>query len=580
LLLLRNVNGFNEVKNHSQAVSSQRRRKESKMRSKTIKRIAAATLAVATIIGVAACGGSNGSNGTEAASTSNQILYGGDAGSPTFVRNFNPFSSSRRQGINFMFEPLQVVNAIDGKATPFLATGGKIIDPQTIEYTIREGVKWSDGEDFTADDVVFTFNLVKENPALDTLGVWQHIDTIESTDSTVTFHLKEADIPAETIINQQLIVPEHIWKDVDDPVKWTNEDPVGTGPYVIDTFGPNQYTLKKNENYWQNDKVAVEKIVAPASNKQLDIVNKGYDWAYSFITDVDKTWVGANKQHNHYWFPPGGTVSLYPNLTKKPFDDVNFRKGLSYAINRDKIAKDAELGYVDGASQAGLLLPNWEDWINEDIPNRGKVEQDTDKALEYFAKAGYTQNDGKLVDASGKQLELNITVPNGYTDWLRGMQSAQSQLGKLGITVKLTQPQPAAYTQAQNNGDFDLIVSSFGGTGSLYQDFNNLLNSEFATPVGTSTSANFERYKSDEADQLLAQLRATADEDEQKEIVDQLQQIVYDEVPVVTMFYGGLWGLYSDKNFTGWPSEDNPYAPPTTWNSSMLLVVTNLKKAN
>ena len=550
------------------------------MRSKTIERIAAATLAVATIIGVAACGGSNGSNGTEAASTSNQILYGGDAGSPTFVRNFNPFSSSRRQGINFMFEPLQVVNAIDGKATPFLATGGKIIDPQTIEYTIREGVKWSDGEDFTADDVVFTFNLVKENPALDTLGVWQHIDTIESTDSTVTFHLKEADIPAESIINQQLIVPEHIWKDVDDPVKWTNEDPVGTGPYVIDTFGPNQYTLKKNENYWQNDKVAVEKIVAPASNKQLDIVNKGYDWAYSFITDVDKTWVGANKQHNHYWFPPGGTVSLYPNLTKKPFDDVNFRKGLSYAINRDKIAKDAELGYVDGASQAGLLLPNWEDWINEDIPNRGKVEQDTDKALEYFAKAGYTQKDGKLVDASGKQLELNITVPNGYTDWLRGMQSAQSQLGKLGITVKLTQPQPAAYTQAQNNGDFDLIVSSFGGTGSLYQDFNNLLNSEFATPVGTSTSANFERYKSDEADQLLAQLRAAADEDEQKEIVDQLQQIVYDEVPVVTMFYGGLWGLYSDKNFTGWPSEDNPYAPPTTWNSSMLLVMTNLKKAN
>lgn len=550
------------------------------MRSKTIKRIAAATLAVATMIGVAACGGSNGSNGTEAASTSNQILYGGDAGSPTFVRNFNPFSSSRRQGINFMFEPLQVVNAIDGKATPFLATGGKIIDPQTIEYTIREGVKWSDGEDFTADDVVFTFNLVKENPALDTLGVWQHIDTIESTDSTVTFHLKEADIPAETIINQQLIVPEHIWKDVDDPVKWTNEDPVGTGPYVIDTFGPNQYTLKKNENYWQKDKVAVEKIVAPASNKQLDIVNKGYDWAYSFITDVDKTWVGANKQHNHYWFPPGGTVSLYPNLTKKPFDDVNFRKGLSYAINRDKIAKDAELGYVDGASQAGLLLPNWEDWVNEDIPNQGKVEQDTDKALEYFAKAGYTQKDGKLVDASGKQLELNITVPNGYADWLRGMQSVQSQLGKLGITVKLTQPQPAAYTQAQNNGDFDLIVSSFGGTGSLYQDFNNLLNSEFATPVGTSTSANFERYKSDEADQLLAQLRAAADEDEQKEIVDQLQQIVYDEVPVVTMFYGGLWGLYSDKNFTGWPSEDNPYAPPTTWNSSMLLVVTNLKKAN
>lgn len=543
-----------------------------------LTRLCAAVVAAVTLVGVAACGGTNNGGGSTA-SSGDTILFGGDAGSPTFVRNFNPFSTSKRQGINFMYEPLEVINAIDGTLTPFLATGHKIVDAKTVNFTIREGVKWQDGKDLTPADVTFTFDLIKKNAALDTLGVWQHIDSIETSGNDVVFHLKSDDVPGATVIAQQLIVPEHIWKDVKDPVKWTNENPVGSGPYQLDQFTPNQYTLKKNQTYWQKDKVAAEKIVLPASNKQLDLVNKGYDWAYSYMNNVDKTWAGQKDKYNVYWFPPGGTVSLFPNLTKAPFNDVNFRKGLSYALDREKIAKDAEEGYVEGATQTGLLLPNQEKWVNSSIENDGKISQDSDKALEYFAKAGYTKSGDKLVDASGKQLELNITVPNGYTDWLRGVQTMQSQLTKLGISVKLTQPQPAAYTQAQNNGDFDLIISSFGGSGNIFQDYNNLLNSEFALPVGQSTSANFERYSNDATDALLAQLKSATDDAAQKKIVDQLQQVVYDEIPVIGLFYGGLWGLFSNKNFTGWPSADNPYAPPTTWTQAMLLVVTNIKKA-
>lgn len=543
-----------------------------------LTRLCAAVVAAVMLVGVAACGGTNNGGGSTA-SSGDTILFGGDAGSPTFVRNFNPFSTSKRQGINFMYEPLEVINAIDGTLTPFLATGHKIVDAKTVNFTIREGVKWQDGKDLTPADVTFTFDLIKKNAALDTLGVWQHIDSIETSGNDVVFHLKSDDVPGATVIAQQLIVPEHIWKDVKDPVKWTNENPVGSGPYQLDQFTPNQYTLKKNQTYWQKDKVAAEKIVLPASNKQLDLVNKGYDWAYSYMNNVDKTWAGQKDKYNVYWFPPGGTVSLFPNLTKAPFNDVNFRKGLSYALDREKIAKDAEEGYVEGATQTGLLLPNQEKWVNSSIENDGKISQDSDKALEYFAKAGYTKSGDKLVDASGKQLELNITVPNGYTDWLRGVQTMQSQLTKLGISVKLTQPQPAAYTQAQNNGDFDLIISSFGGSGNIFQDYNNLLNSEFALPVGQSTSANFERYSNDATDALLAQLKSATDDAAQKKIVDQLQQVVYDEVLVIGLFYGGLWGLFSNKNFTGWPSADNPYAPPTTWTQAMLLVVTNIKKA-
>lgn len=539
---------------------------------------AVAALAAATMtIGLAACGNSDAQSGS--GGTGTEILFGGDNGSPTFTKNFNPFSSSKRTGINFIYEPLMVVNSINGKETPFLATSHTIVNPKTIEYTVRSGVKWSDGQAFSAKDIEYTFNLIKANSALDTLGVWQHIDSISTSGDTVTFNLKENDVPAVKIIDQQLIVPQHIWKSIKDPVKDTNANPVGTGPYKLGNYTPNQYTLTKNTSYWRASKVAATSIVLPASNKALDMVNKGYDWGYMYMNDVDKTWVGADKQHNHYWFPPGGTVSLFPNLTKAPYNDVNFRQGLSNAIDRTAIAKNAEEGYVDASTQTGLLLPNQKSWVNSSIPNSGVVKQSKDTALTYFAKAGYTEKDGKLVDSTGKQLTLTVTVPSGYSDWLRGVETLQTQLSALGISVKLNQPQPAAYTQALNNGDYDLIVSSFGGTGDVYTDYSNLLNGAFYQPVGTAASANFERYKNSSTDALLAQLKATSSTEEQKKIVDQLQEVVYEQVPVVGMFYGGLWSLYSTKKFTGWPTEQNPYASPTTWTSQVLMVVTNLKKA-
>ncbi|MEY9851842.1 peptide/nickel transport system substrate-binding protein [Leifsonia sp. EB41] len=543
-----------------------------------LRRSLVALAAAASLLAMSACslqtsGASNNSG------ASGSLLFGADGGNPTFVRNFNPFSPNTRTGAHYMYEPLQVVNSIDGKATPFLATGDKVVDPKTIQYTIRQGVKWSDGTAFTPADVVYTFDLIKKTSALDLLGQWQNIDTISTSGDTVTFHLKTPNVPAASIIDQQIIVPQHIWKSVKDPVTWANEKPVATGPYTVGTFAPNQYTMVKNTSYWQADKVAAEKLVLPASNTGLQLVKGGYDWAYSFIDNVDKTWVGANKQHNKYWFPPGGTISLMPNLTKAPFNNLDFRMGLSYSLDRDKIAQDAEEGYVKAAGQNGLLLPNSQQWLNSSLPNQGMITQDTQKALASFAKAGYTQKGGKLVDASGQPLQLTITTPNGYTDWLRGVQAVQQQLQAIGITVTIDQPQPAAYTQAQNNGDFQLLMGAFGGAGSVYQDFNTLMSSSFVKPVGTSASGNFERFSDPQADSLLQQLRSATSTSDQKKYIDQLQEVMYNKVPVIGMFYGGLWGLFSDKSFTGWPSQSDPYATPATWTENSLLILTHLTKA-
>jgi len=507
------------------------------------------------------------------------MLVAADNGSPLFERNFNPYLANKRIAAYYMYEPLVILDNVTGDETPWLATGYELPDPSTVVFTIRDGVTWSDGKKFTPKDVEFTLNLLKQYPALDIQGIWSFIDSVERDDTTVTVHLQAENVPAAQLIATTLIVPEHIWKDVKDPTTFRNPDPVGTGPYTLGNFAAQQYTVDKYKDYWQADKVAAEHIILPATNTQLDVATKGYDWAYSFISDVDHAWVDAGNK-NTYWFPPGGTIALYPNLTKAPFNDLNVRKGLSAALDRKAVGDTAAEGYMDPAGQTNILLPFQQKFLDPSIPDSGLITQNTDAALGFFADAGYTQQGGKLVGPDGTQLSITITTANGYNDWLKGVQEVQKQWGAIGIDVKIDTPQPAAYQLALRNGEYDLAMGSTGGTGSLFRDFNTLLSSEFVKPVGEEAVANFARYSNPDADAILADFKTAITEDEQIKLGYQLQQIVYNDLPVLELYYGGSWGLVSDAKFTGWPSEKNPYASPKTYESTPLLVLTNLKKVS
>ncbi|MCU1412045.1 MAG: peptide transporter substrate-binding protein [Rhodoglobus sp.] len=504
------------------------------------------------------------------------MLVSADTGSPLFERNFNPYMVNKRVASYYIYEPLVILDNVTGTEHPWLATGYDVSDPTKVVFTIRDGVTWSDGEPFTTKDVAFTLQMLKDFPANDITGIWGFIDSVDSDDTTVTVNLKAPDVPAAQLIATTLIVPEHIWKDVKDPTTFRNPDPVGTGPYMLGNFAAQQYTMDKNPDYWQADKVAAEHLILPAVNTQLDIATKGYDWAYSFISDVDNAWVGTGNK-NTYWFPPGGTIALFPNLTKAPFNDLNFRQGLSLSLDRKAVGDSAAEGYMEPAGQTNILLPYQQDALDPDIPDSGLITKDDDKALQFFEAAGYTQQGGKLVDASGKQLTITITTANGYNDWLKGVQEVQKEWGALGIEVKVDAPQPAAYQLALRNGDFDLAMGGTGGTGSIFRDFNSLLSSSYLKPVGEEATNNFERYSNPDADALLDQFKLATDPQDQLEIGYALQEIVYNDLPVISLYYGGSWGLVSDAKFTGWPSEKDPYASPKTYESTPLLVLTHLK---
>jgi peptide/nickel transport system substrate-binding protein len=155
------------------------------------------------------------------------------------VENFNPYQAATRLGgVQLMYEPLEIRSPIDGSYTPFLATKYAFSDPNTLVYTIRQGVKWSDGKPFTPADVVFTFNMLKKNPALDANGVWSQISGVSTSGDTVTFTFTKPNVPFAGVIAGTPIVPEHVWSKVADPTKFTNTKPVVTGPYTLGTFAP------------------------------------------------------------------------------------------------------------------------------------------------------------------------------------------------------------------------------------------------------------------------------------------------------------------------------------------------------
>ncbi|MDN4642237.1 ABC transporter substrate-binding protein [Agreia sp. PsM10] len=548
------------------------------MKHPSRRRLGAIVAAIVLTSGLAACS-IQIESAPDPSIPDDTMLIAADNGSPLFERNFNPYMTNKRTAAWYMYEPLVVLDNVTGEEHPWLATGYSLPDPSTVVFTIRDGVTWSDGKPFTPDDVAFSFDLLKKYPTFDLQGIWTYIDTVETSDTTVTVHLKAPDVPAAQLIATTLIVPEHIWKDVPDPSTFRNPDPVGTGPYTLGNFAAQQYTIDKNPTYWQADKVAAEHIILPATNTQLDVATKGYDWAYSFISDVDGAWVGAGNK-NTYWFPPGGTVALFPNLTKAPFNDLNLRQGLSLALDRKAVGDSAAEGYMDVAGQTNILLPYQQSLLDPSIPDSGLVAQNQQKALEYFAQAGYTQQGGKLVDAQGSQLSFTITTANGYNDWLKGVQEVQKQWGAIGIDVKVESPQPAAYQLALRNGEYDLAMGGTGGTGSIFRDFNQLLSSDYLKPVGEEAVFNYERYSNPEADAVLKDYKLAIDPETQKQLGFQLQNIVYNDLPVLSLYYGGSWGLMSDAKFTGWPSEADPYASPKTYESTPLLVLTHLKKVN
>lgn len=512
------------------------------------------------------------------------------AGRGQWVSNFNPLSPNPSDGSRqVMYDPLVVFDPLDGgEPTWWLATAYEYSDDaQSITFTLREGVLWSDGEPFTADDVVFTFNLVQENPALDRQGVLTFLDSVEKVDDlTVTFNLTSVYSLAHLVIGKQRIVPEHIWSSVEDPVTFTNDDPVGTGPFTeVTDFTPENYLLCRNPNFFMENQPYVDCLAYPAftGNEQsnLAIINGDIDWGGNFIPDIDNTFVALDPEHHHRWFVGVNPWGFYVNATKAPFDDVQFRLALAQAIDYGTIATTAENGYIETPPEvAAGIWPQFADFVPQSVLDKisemGLGTFDVERASQTLEDAGYVDADGDgwrdMPD--GSPIEFTIQIVNGWTDVVTAAQIMSQGFQDAGLNASVVTPDQTTFQANLQSAQFDTSLGWAIWGESPWNFFSNIMDSTRVDPETGVSTGQFQSRVFDPAwDQLLQDFLASTDPDEQKEIIGQLVDAYVTNVVHTQIGVFPAWFEYNTTRFTGFPNEDDPYAVGAPWQEETARVV-------
>ena len=490
----------------------------------------------------------------------------------SWVRNFNPLApgaNARWPSVAGIYEPLFITNSIQSKVVPWLG-----VDYQwkkqnrVLVIKTREDVKWSDGAPFSSYDVEFTFNLKKEFPALDGTGNWKYLSSVTALDSShVEFVFSRIYVPGFEVLSGQPIVPKHIWSNVTDPVKFTDPNPVGTGPFTeISLFTNQVWELGKNPNYWQNGKPKIEKLRFPAflSNEQatLALLKGEVDWSGNFIPAIDRIFVDKDPINNKYWFPKsGGSIFLYLNTTKPPFNNVEFRKAVSMAINRDLITKVAMYDYTDPAHQTAISGSFLKYRLEDNLIPENWVDYSPEESIRKIKSIGFKTNDsGYFVDSNGDEIYITIGIVSGWADWIRAGQIISKNLDDIGIRSRVKTQDFGAWFNDLQKGEFSAAISWAESGPTPYPMYEGLMASKNIKPIGEPSGTNWHRFGLEEVDSLVSIFEVSSDERIKERLVDRMQELFIEFAPAIPLFADPTWGVYSTKRFKNFPSKDNPYA--------------------
>ncbi|MGW6401552.1 ABC transporter substrate-binding protein [Streptomyces sp. NPDC055134] len=543
-----------------------------------------AVLASSSLLLAACTGTEDSGKSTSSDGMISHLTYAGFGGGSAPKANYNPFLDAfKLRATDFVYESLYMIEGNSCKEIPWLAKSYTWQNPRTLVFDIRDGVKWNDGQAFTAKDVVFTFDMLKKHDVLDTRAIVPLLNSVKATgDNQVTFSFKRPGSSSFSLLSAVPIVPEHIWSKVKDPTKFTNaKDPVGTGPMTVKSFNPQQLTVQRNPQYWQADRVKVKEIRFKAAGsspevEQLKLSRGEYDTHGMFVPNIQKSYVDRDPKHHHYWYAPGMVMSVYMNLTKAPFKDAGFRRALTTAFDRAKVAKKAQLGYVQTASQSGLVVPGQDAWLPAGTKDEGRIGFDPKAADQALTEAGYRKDSkGRRLGKDGKPISFKFKVPSAYTDWVASAEILVKNLRTLGLDVELDPTTPESHDEDRSTGRFDMMFGAHGGGCDIYADFADPLGSAGTAPIGKRAYSNEIRWKDAKTDALLAQLRSATTKKAQKESVAGLVDIMNHEVPMIPIWYGAKWFQYDTTRAVGWPSAKNPYAS----GGDNLILLTHLRPA-
>lgn len=533
-----------------------------------------AAIVAAAALALTGCTSSGSTSSGTSADT--LIAYTGQSGD--YQINFNPYSPSNIGGTGTIFEGLFfVTNVNNDPYTPLLGTDYTwSADGTQLDVTLREGVTWSDGEAFTADDVAFTFNMLLATPSINNGGF---DGTVTVTDDThIVFNWTHpAFVDGPTVLGRTFIVPEHIWADLD-PTTDVMEKPVGTGAFTLTNFKAQAFTLTANPDYWDGEPAvkAVRYLSLSGNTAGADALAAGtIDWQTGPVPDIKN--VSTNYPGYEAITVPQNQMVLASCSSAAlgctgPQTDPAVREAIYYAIDRDQTNSLAFENTASEVSPTLALTTSQSELISsaleEPIAPSGA---DTKKSDALLTGAGWAKGADGIYAKDGEALSVTAEVVTGWTDYITALDTMKQQLKTAGIDLTVAQSSWNEWTDKKGKGNYQLAIDSLGqGPASdPYYLYNNYFSTANTAEVGTSVSLNIGRFSDPAVDAALAVLKATDPTDTEARQVqfDIIQASIVEDLPYIPIMTGGTTSEFHASKFTGWPTADDMYAFPAVWAS-------------
>jgi peptide/nickel transport system substrate-binding protein len=502
---------------------------------------------------------------TPTAEPGRQTLIVGLSQAPTSLDPADHRSRQSETVIRNMFDGLVTRDTRSGVHLE-LAEEMTWLDEKTLEVKLRQGVKFHDGVEMTADDVVFTFDRIIQENAIEfpephtspRKGLIAPLESIEKVDDyTVMMNFSGPWPPAMQLLVHQQIVPKHYLEEVGTEGFIAN--PIGTGPFkFVEGQLDDQIVMERFDDYWGGApdlepvgpacvETAIFRIIPEASTRVAALLAGEVDIIQSVPSELIDTLAQT----------PGVQVKTAPgtqpqwlqlNVTNPLFEDVGVRQAMNYAIDKDLIVEAVYGGRA--VPLPGPLSP-FNNFVNTDL---APYPYDPDMALELLAEAGWADTDGDgILDKDGQPFAFTLDT---IEDWRPLAEAVASLYRELGIDASVrfweysvVKPQLLACERQAYLDDWG--DSAFDPVGHFEAKWHTYVEGE---PYGRG---NFMCYSNDRVDELIKQGETTADTDERTAIYDEAQVIVYEEAPAVFLILPEEAEASSDRVQNWEPASDS-----------------------
>jgi len=535
---------------------------------------------------------------------------------PTNFNSFVPGTNKNQGAHQAMWEPLFVLNYETGKIMPWLGTEFTANDKQDVwTLKLRDGVKWSDGVDFTADDVVFTIQMLLDDKTSSLSGaadMQQWVSAVKKIDAkTVEFDLKapdprfQLDYFSVRIWGGINIMPKHVWEG-QDPFKFTFYDkdkgwPIGTGPYKLTSAAPTQFVWDRDDNWWgakagfhdlPEPKRLIWVIAASEDQKALLMTNHQLDsamnitlGAFQAIKAKNPNVIAWKADLPFAWADPCPRQIQF-NTTVAPWSDANLRKAVSLIIDRNKMIKIAYEGTTTPSSTIFVQYGGMQPYIDAIVKAGMGIDAagHPDEGKKLIEAAGYKLNGSGIYEKDGKALSLALQVETSTIEYVRSNNEVVEELRAAGIDAT-SQPLTGATIQdnrALGNFEAQWNWESCGSVNEPWLSMNTYNVSRYVE-VGKRASANYGRWNTDAAkaySKIVDQIGVLPLGDPKvADLVVQAYKYYYDELPSIPLAQAEKLVPFDTTYWTNWPTATNNYNHPATWWNSTHQIILNLKKA-